>query len=254
MLPAHFIPHGRPLIWAHRGASGEAAENTLAAFALALAQGADGIELDAQRCKSGEVVVIHDDSLARTTGLAALVVETPWTVLRTLDASAWKGKGFAGERVPLLSETFEAFPGLVNVELKCDRADDRGLTREVVRVIREARAEERVLLSSFNPLCLFRARRLAPGIPRAMLFESEQQWALRSALAAPLVGACAVHPEHVLASPPRVARWASRGYSVGCWTVDDVAEAERLYRSGVSGIITNRPAPMRERWPAPRRA
>ena len=98
MLPAHFIPGGRPLIWAHRGASAEAPENTLAAFALALAQGADGIELDAQRCATGEVVVIHDDSLARTTGLAALVVDTTWPVLRTLDASAWKGSGFRGEQ------------------------------------------------------------------------------------------------------------------------------------------------------------
>lgn len=252
MLPAHFIPRGRPLIWAHRGASAEAPENTLSAFALALAQGADGIELDAQRCSTGEVVVIHDDSLARTTGVAALVVDTPWAVLRTLDASAWKGDGLAGEHVPLLAETFEAFPGLVNVELKCDRADDRGLTREVVRVVRAARAEGRVVLSSFNPLCLLRARSLAPGIPRALLFETEQRWAVRSALAAPLVGACAMHPEHVLATPRRVSRWAHRGYSVACWTVDDVEEAARLYQSGVSGIITNRPALMRRRWPLPR--
>jgi glycerophosphoryl diester phosphodiesterase len=252
MLPAHFIRQGRPLIWAHRGASAEAPENTLAAFALARAQGADGIELDAQRCKSGEVVVIHDESLVRTTGVAALVVETPWSVLRGLDASAWRGAGFAGERVPLLSETLEGFPGLVNVELKCDRADDRGLTREVVRVVRAARAEERVLLSSFNPLCLLRARLLAPGIPRALLLETGQRWGLRSAVAAPLVGACAVHPEHVLATPRRIARWGRRGYSVACWTVDDVAEAARLHRTGVSGIITNRPASMRTRWPLPR--
>ncbi len=249
MLPAHFIPRGRPLIWAHRGASAEAPENTLAAFALALAQGADGIELDAQRCATGEVVVIHDDSLARTTGLAALVVDTPWPVLRTLDASAWKGSGFRGEHVPLLSQTLEAFPGLVNVELKCDRADDRGLTAEVVRVVRAAGAEERVLLSSFNPLCLWRARLAAPRIPRALLFESEQRWAVRSAFAAPLVGACAMHPEHVLATPRRISRWGRRGYSVACWTVDEVEEAARLYRSGVSGIITNRPALMRQRWP-----
>jgi len=193
--------------------------------------------------------VINDESLARTTGLGALVVDTPWPVLRALDASTWKGAGFHGERVPLLSEVLESFPRLVNVELKCDRADDRGLTAAVVRVIQAARAEGRTLLSSFNPLCLWRARLLAPRIPRALLFESEQHWALRSAFAAPLVGACAMHPEAVLATPRRISRWKRRGYSVGCWTVDDVDSAERLFRSGVGGIITNRPAVMRKRFP-----
>jgi glycerophosphoryl diester phosphodiesterase len=253
MLPAHFSRGGRPLIWAHRGASAEAPENTLAAFALALAQGADGVELDAQRCASGEVVVVHDDSLARTTGHPALVTATPWATLRGLDAGGWKGASFRGDRVPLLAEVLEAFPRLINVELKCDRADDQGLTAEVVRLVRAAGAEDRVLLSSFNPLCLWRARLLAPRIPRAMLFESAQKWALRSALAAPLVGASALHPESVLATPERVARWSRRGYSLACWTVDDPEEAARLHRSGVGGIFTNRPSLMRSRWPEPAR-
>src|SRR3954465_9330714 len=176
MLPAHFQRMGRPLIYAHRGASADAPENTLAAFRLALEQGADGIELDAQRCASGEVVVVHDESLLRTTGHAALVTRTPWSTLRALDAGAWKAERFRGERVPLLAEVLAAFPLLVNVELKCERSDDRGLTAEVVRIVREGGAEERVLLSSFNPLCLLRARTLAPRIPRALLFESDQHW------------------------------------------------------------------------------
>ncbi|HTO98767.1 MAG TPA: glycerophosphodiester phosphodiesterase family protein [Myxococcales bacterium] len=248
MLPAHFSRDGRPLIWAHRGASAEAPENTLAAFALALRQGADGVELDAQRCATGEVVVVHDDSLARTAGHPGLVTATPWSTVRGLDAGGWKGAAFRGERVPLLAEVLESFPRLVNVELKCDRADDRGLTAEVVRVVRGAKAEDRVLLSSFNPLCLARARLLAPGLPRAMLFERQQSWPLRSALAAPLVGARALHPERVLATPSRIARWRRRGYSVACWTVDDPEEAGRLHLGGVSGIITNRPEAMRAKW------
>jgi glycerophosphoryl diester phosphodiesterase len=250
MLPAHFIRSGAPLIWAHRGASAEAPENTMAAFSLALAQGADGIELDAQRCASGEAVIVHDESLARTTGVMALVTETPWSALRKLDAGSWKGDRFRGERVPLLAEVLQAFPRFVNVELKCETADDRGLTAEVVRVVRAARASDRVLLSSFNPLCLWRARMLADEIPRAQLFESSQRWALRSALAAPLVAASALHPEHVLATPARISRWARRGYSVACWTVDDVALAERLHASGVGAFFTNRPALLRARWTA----
>jgi glycerophosphoryl diester phosphodiesterase len=250
MLPAHFNPTGRPLVWAHRGASADAPENTVAAFSLALAQGADGIELDAQRLASGEVIVVHDDSLVRTTGFAALATDASYSVVRTLDAGSWKSERFRGERVPLLMEALEAFPRLVNVELKCDRRDDGGLTAEVVRVVRAARAEERVLLSSFNPICLWRARILAPGIARAVLFESEQRWILRSAVAAPLVGASAMHPEHVLATADRVRSWQRRGYSLACWTVDDPEAAARLHAIGVGAIFTNRPGVMRARWPA----
>jgi glycerophosphoryl diester phosphodiesterase len=69
-------------------------------------------------------------------------------------------------------------------------------------------------------------------------------------LFAPLLGVAAVHPEHVLATPERVSRWRRRGYSVACWTVDDPERAARLHQSGVTGVITNRPGPMRSRWPA----
>jgi len=248
MLPAHFHRDGRPLVLGHRGASAEAPENTLAAFSLALQQGADGIELDAQLCASGEVVVVHDASLARTTGFAAPVTHASWSVIRTLDAGSWKSGRFRGERIPLLLEVLESFPRLVNVELKCDLADDAGLTGEVVRVIRAAKAEDRVLLSSFNVACLWRARLLAPRMPRALLFESEQRWPLRSGLLAPLLGVAAMHPEHVLALPRRVSRWRRRGYTVGCWTVDDPYLAASLHQSGVEAVITNWPARILARW------
>jgi glycerophosphoryl diester phosphodiesterase len=204
--------------------------------------GADGVELDAQRCGSGEVIVMHDESLGRTTRFAGLVAETPYSVIRALDAGR-------GERVPLLSDVLDLVPIRINVELKCDRADDRGLTAEVVKLVREARAADRVLLSSFNPLCIARARKLGPEIPRALLFESKQAWPLRSGLAAPLLGVNALHPERVLATPSRVRKWRRRGYLVACWTVDDPDTASRLVESGVTGIITNRPDRMRARWP-----
>jgi glycerophosphoryl diester phosphodiesterase len=240
---------GRPLIWGHRGASFEAPENTLASFTLASEQGADGVELDAQLCGSGEVVVLHDESLGRTTGFAGLIHETPWSVVQTLDAGARKHERFRGERVPQLAEVLHSIHVLINIELKCDRMDDRGLTAEVVRLVRDARAEERVLLSSFNPLCLLRARALAKEIPRALLFESQSSWPLRTGASAPALGAVALHPENVLATPQRVAHWRKRGYLVACWTVDDLDEAARLFESGVAGIITNQPGLMRRRFP-----
>jgi len=122
------------------------------------------------------------------------------------------------------------------------------LTAEVVHLVREAKADDRVLLSSFNPICLWKARMLAPHLPRALLFESQSAWPLRTGLSAPALEVVAMHPEKILATPERVAGWRKRGYLVACWTVDDLEEAQRLFRSGASGIITNRPGPMRERF------
>jgi glycerophosphoryl diester phosphodiesterase len=233
----------RPLVWAHRGASRAAPENTLAAFRLAAELGADGIELDAQRCATGEVIVLHDESLGRTTGYAALLAETPFSKLRTLDAGARFSERFRGERVPLLAEVLSETPAtlLVNVELKCDRADDRGLTAGAVAVVREQRAEQRVLFSSFNPMCLWRARALAPDIRRALLFERDSSFGLRHALSAPALRAVALHPEDVLATPAAVRAWRRRGYLVAPWTIDDPARAEALRAAGATGIITNVP-------------
>ena len=239
----------RPLVWGHRGASAEAPENTLAAFELAQQRGADGVELDVQRCASGEVVVMHDESLGRTTGFAGLVRETPWRILRTLDAGARKAPRWAGTRVPLLAEVLGATALLVNVELKCDRWDDGGLTKETIRCVHEAGAAGRVLLSSFNPVCLARARALGPEIARALLFEADAAWPLRNAILAPGLGLAALHPQAVLASQRRVSLWRRLGYSVAAWTVDDPDEASRLWQAGVNGIITNRPDRMRARWP-----
>ena len=247
MPASSFERDGRPFVWAHRGASRDAPENTLAAFTLAAEQGADGVELDAQTCGSGEVVVFHDTTLGRTAGEPGLVEETPWSRLRGLDAGSWKGARWAAERIPLLSEVLAGAPAclLLNIELKCERPDDRGLTAEVVRLVREARAGERVLLSSFNPLCLARARALAPELARALLFEVHQPPWLRSALSAPLLAPAALHPEASLATPEAVSAWRARGYLVACWTVDDAGLARRLWQSGVAGLITNVPGALR---------
>jgi len=231
----------RPLVWAHRGASRQAPENTLAAFALAERLGADGIELDVQLCATSEAIVFHDESLGRTTGFAGLVSETPWETIRALDAGARFDARFAGERVPLLEDALAATKLLVNVELKCDRADDRGLTATVLRAVRRTASASRVLLSSFNPFCLLRARAQEPSLPRALLFERDASFLLRRGLSAPALAAVARHPEDGLATDRAVARWRKRGYAVSPWTVDDPVRAVALHRAGATGIITNVP-------------
>ena len=254
--PPDWLRSDRPLVWAHRGASADAPENTLAAFRLAAAQGADGVELDAQLCSTGEVVVFHDDTLGRTTGQVGLLRETPWNTLRRLDAGRRFSPRFEAERVPLLAEVFAALPSpkstppagrglFVNVELKCDAVDDRGLTAAVIRVIREAGATDRVLLSSFNPACLLRAKRFAPELPRAHLFEADARFPLYGGTLLGPLGAVAIHPPASEATAGSIKKWSARGYRIAPWTVDGEAEARRLLDAGCTGLITNRPARMR---------
>ena len=245
MTPPTFRPEGRPLILGHRGASADAPENTMAAFRLALEQGADGFELDAWRCRSGEVVVVHDADTVRTAGVRFSVPRTPWSELRRLDVGSWRGEAFHGERVPLLAEVLEAFPtAIVNVELKSAGAGDPLLAVEVARVVRAAEARPRVLVSSFDPLLVATYRAIAPRAAAGMLFAADQRWRARVAFGR-LLGT-ALHPERTLVTAERSARWRAAGHAVHVWTVDDPGAVEALCALEVDSVITNRPAVARE--------
>jgi glycerophosphoryl diester phosphodiesterase len=246
-VPAPRVP-GRPLVLGHRGASEVAPENTLAAFRLAMSQGADGVELDAWCCATGEVVVIHDDTAERTCGAPLSVPESPLAALRALDAGAWRGEAFRGERIPLLEEALAALPGaVVNVELKARPGrPDRALAAAVARVVERAGAGGRVLVSSFDFRLVQAFRREAPGVATGLLFEDRWHWRLRVPLAAAALRPSALHPELRLCTPSRLARWAAAGTAVAAWTVDQPAEVERLARGGAAALISNRPALARE--------
>jgi glycerophosphoryl diester phosphodiesterase len=241
-----WLPVGaaRPRIIAHRGASADAPENTLAAFRLARQQGADGVELDVMRCKSGEVVVFHDDDLLRLGGRPGSTREATYDELRAIDLGG-------GERVPRLEEALDVLgPLLVNVELKTaprwpERLRDDGLADEVANVIFRRGAQDRVLVSSFDPLLLGRFRLHAPRVATGLLFAHDQARPYREAWAAPLLRTTAVHPEGALVDARAVTRWHGRGLMVNVWTVDEPAELRLLRALGVDGIITNRPAETR---------
>jgi glycerophosphoryl diester phosphodiesterase len=236
-------PSGRPLILGHRGASADAPENTLAAFALAMERGADGVELDVWRCGTGEVVVHHDADTGRTCGEALRLASATLGALRRLDAGAWKAPRFAGERIPTLAEVLDALPrAVVNVELKSSGVPDLALATAVAAVVREAGAEERVLASSFDPVLLAAFRLAAPRVPAGLLFSAERGWRARAAAGIALARPTAVHPQYRLVTAEHAAAWAKRGLAVNTWTVDDPAEARRLAALGVGALITNRPA------------
>jgi len=232
---------GRPLVLGHRGASADAPENTLAAFRLALAQGADGVELDVWRCATGEVVVAHDEDARRVGGADLRIPDAPLAALRALDVGAWRGDRFRGERIPLLAEVLEALPGaIVNVELK-SRGRDPRLAEAAARAIAAAGAERRVVVSSFDWRLLVAFRLAAPRVPVGLLFDGTRAWRVRLALGTRLLRPSAVHPERTLVTEARARRWGERRLAVNVWTVDDPGEARRLAALGASAVITNVP-------------
>lgn len=238
---------GRPLVLGHRGASAEAPENTLAAFRLALERGADGVELDAWCCATGEVVVAHDEDTARTAGAALRIPDSPLAALRALDVGAWKGDAFRGERIPLLEESLDAIPhAIVNVELKSRGGRDLRLARAAARVIARAGAAARVIVSSFDWRLVVAFRVAMPEVPVGLLFDGERAWRARTWLATRLFAPAALHPDVALATDARLRAWTARGLAVNVWTVDDAADAARLARAGAATLVSNVPAKIRE--------
>jgi glycerophosphoryl diester phosphodiesterase len=237
----------RPLVLGHRGASATAPENTLAAFTQALAEGADGVELDVWRCATGEVVVIHDEETTRTCGERLRVPEAPLAALRRLDAGSWRGTRFRGERIPLLREVFEALPGaIINVELKGRGGrHDGALAAAVARVVADAGAAARVIVSSFD-FALVRAFRVAePQVATGLLFAPAWHRTLRVPLATAWLRPSALHPDIRLCTPARLAGWRAGGRAVNVWTVDVPDEVARLTRAGVAGLVSNDPGAAR---------
>jgi glycerophosphoryl diester phosphodiesterase len=229
-----------PLIIAHRGASAVETENTVPAFARARADGADGVELDVMTCATGEVVVFHDDDLARLAGRPERIADTPLSVLRAATLKA-------GAKIPTLEEALEACGPdlLVNVELKARGRGAAGLAPLVDRVagiVERAGAGERVLVSSFHPWAVRLWIRRLPAVPAGLLFEHQSWLPLRRAWAAAWLRPFALNPEFVLCSGERVAGWHHRGYMVNVWTVDDPAMLAACRRMSVDGVITNDPA------------
>jgi glycerophosphoryl diester phosphodiesterase len=234
-------PHTHPLIVGHRGASAHAPENTLAAFRLACEQGADGIELDVKLCASGEVVVMHDPTIDRTTSGSGKVHECAFSLLQSVDAGR-------GEPVPSLDQVFEEVGRdlLINVEVTNYTTQNDGLEAAVAAVVQRHGIAARILFSSFSPFSLRRLSMLAPHVPRAILYSPDLPLPLRRVWAAPLIRHEFRHPEYTMVTHECVQSLARRGVRVNTWTVDDPAEMRRVADCGVAGIIGDSPQTMRQ--------
>ncbi len=240
-LPLTTFYQGRILNFGHRGASHDAPENTLAAFELAAHYGADGIELDVSLTADGVPIVIHDDTLDRTTDGSGDAGSFPLAEIKRLDAGRWFDPRFAGEQIPTLDEVFEAVGRrlLINVELKGFTLRQDGLEARVAERIAHHNLAARVIVSSFNPLRLRRLRKIAPHIPIGFLHEPGEPFYIPWLLWR--YPHEADHPHHSFVTPVYMA-WARRsGLRVNTWVVDDPARMSALRDLGVDMIMTNRP-------------
>jgi glycerophosphoryl diester phosphodiesterase len=214
----------------------------MASFGLAAEMGAHGVELDAKLSADGEVVVIHDATVDRTTTGSGRVDQLTLAQLRELDAGAYFSARQAGERIPTLDEVFAAYGRqlLINVELTNYARIFDHLPEAVVELVRRHKLEERVLLSSFNPVALLRARRLAPYLPQGLLLHpGEPAWA-RWALSR-LMRYEALHLEERLVAAKILERVHRRDKRLNVWTVNDETRMRALLQMGVDGVITDLP-------------
>ncbi|WP_124727741.1 glycerophosphodiester phosphodiesterase [Staphylospora marina] len=236
----------RTLVYAHRGSSRSAPENTMAAFMKAVSEGAEGIELDVHLTANREVVVIHDETLDRTAGVPGKVADKSAGELARLRVGRWFSEDFADERIPLLSEVLEWLRDTdveLNIELKNGIIRYPGLEEAVVGLVERYGFTDRVVISSFNHFSLRHLRHFRPGLRLAALYVCGmvEPW-----MYAKHLGVDGIHPHH-LACPDEVVEGCRKsGIRVRPWTVDDPAEAERLIRAGVDALITNLPSKMLE--------
>lgn len=239
----HAPPCPPVLIVAHRGYSALAPENTLAAFRAALEIGAPAMECDVHLSADGHVVVIHDDSLDRTTDGTGHIAVLSLADIQQADAGAWKGEQYRGERVPTLAQVLSLIQGRARliVEIKAE-----GIVPQVVQVVRDAGALREVTIVSFSLDTLHELRTLEPRLPAGFLTggivaDAEQ-------LADELITrALSAHVQflsvaHNGITPALLRRAALCGMSVWAWTVNDPDRVRDLARQGVASITSDDPA------------
>ncbi len=229
-------------IFAHRGASGEAPENTLEAFDLAARMGADGVELDVHVCRSGELVVAHDETVDRVSDGSGRILDLSLRELKSLSFNRMHPE-YKNARMPLLSEVFQLLrpTGLaVNIELKNSIIDYPDLEQRVLEETARGFDPGRVIYSSFNHHSMLRMKKLDPSVSCGLLYEAVlfHSWEYAARL-----GMDAVHPHfsEVLLSHGECEAAHKSGIQVNSWTVNAEKDMDAVLREGVDILITNYP-------------
>jgi glycerophosphoryl diester phosphodiesterase len=228
-------------VFAHRGCSQRAPENTMAAFRLAVQAGCAGIETDAHLTADGKIALIHDENTRRTTDRAGRVAAMTMEELQSLDAGAWFDDAFAGERIPELKELLELMRPtgmLLNLELKNNVNRYPGLELAVLEEMRRFGMLGRAVFSSFNHASMALVKELESRAETALLYGNILY---RTRDYAKMCTADGIHPIYTSVDGALVAECHAAGLKVRPWTVDDPKEAARLAALGVDALISNCP-------------
>ena len=232
-----------PVIFAHRGACSHAPENTLAAFKLAIDQGAKAIELDVQLTEDREVVVFHDVHLARTTDGVGRVTDHTLAEIKQLNAGLSFSPAYQDEKVPTLSEVFDRLPKniILNIELKNLHAPFDSLPARTAAIIREFQAENRVLISSFNRTALSKFFNEIPSIPRGRLLYTKRGVRFFSRLPLLHTRYQSVHLSFRSLDQQIVESFKNTGRKVFAYTLNHDKDMLNALKMGVDGFFTDDP-------------
>lgn len=233
------------LNYAHRGASGYFPENTMLAFIKAVEMGCDGIETDVQMTKDGVLVLIHDESVDRTTNGSGLVKDFSFTELRQLDAGEWYGTSFTGVKIPMVEELLilTRNTGIrLDLELKSGLIEYKGIEEKLIDLIYYYRLQEYVILSSFNHYSMVHCKEMAPNLKTGLLY---MEGLYQPHLYARTTRADALHPYYYSVNEEIVCQAHIEGLLVNTFTINNPATMQRFIRMGVDGIITNFPDRLR---------
>lgn len=231
---------------------GYAPENTLASFEEAIRRGADLIEMDVQLSQDGEVVVMHDTSVDRTTNGEGLVRDLAWKKLKTFDAGAWFGPEYHKEFVPSLSDVIARFrnrrtarhhPLGMIIELKTVRGSGGSLADAVVAVLQREQFTEKALVISFDSVALQEVRAAHKHLPMGLLYSEESEDSRLTQ--ARHIGAQAILPRKTCITARGVASAHKAGLAVATWTANTKNEMKRMMTCGVDAIATNYPDRLR---------
>lgn len=233
----------QPIVFAHRGASGYAPENTLAAFKKAVELKADAIELDVKLCGDGTPVVIHDQTLDRTTNGQGDVRGFTLEQLKKYDAGSKFDPRFHEETIPTLAEVFETVGRkiYINIELTNYKSTKDGLAEAVIKLIDDYQLDDQVMFSSFLPGNILKVRRLKPQIPAAILCLPGLKGGLTRGLLGRWISPEAVHPYYTDVNEAYMQGESARKRLVNVWTPNATNDFKQLLQWGVNGIITDYP-------------
>jgi glycerophosphoryl diester phosphodiesterase len=227
------------LVIAHRGASGHAPENTMAAFRRAVALGANFIETDLQLSRDARFVAIHDDTVNRTTNGQGKVHDLTLADLRKLDAGSWFGSEFTGERIPTLEEILEfSKKNDVVFYLELKPAGSWGGEHALIGALRESGEVARTLVISFDAAILEALRKIEPTLMTGLLYEGQIDRPLERAVE---IGARQLAVRGDLVTPALLAAARKKDLQVVCWTVNQPAHMRLLIEAGVDGIMSDYP-------------